>query len=263
MKGEIVNLEIRAALDEILREASYWKDSTKGLVCFCPMRGSCADGRLMLVGRALYGWGTTPFKAPEMELETERNKILDNTLTVSSSDRECPIQRLHDSWRARLRNKNSKYNPERSSFWCVAREIIQKFGAPEERGKWVNYLYWTNLYKISLQTTGNPSSSLQKKVGPSSQKMLATEIELLQPQRILFLTGKWWADPFLHNSKYVSQETATYTHVHQTGFWSLSNGSKAAVVVADHPERKRRSTIISEIMDAFGKFGRGGLNQLA
>jgi hypothetical protein len=118
------------------------------------------------------------------------------------------------------------------------------------------------LYKISPHTTGNPSGSLQKAVGPASQKMLATEIELLLPQRILFLTGKWWADPFLHNSKYVSQETAPYTYVHQTGYWAFSNGSKAAVVVADHPERKRRSTIISEIMDAFSKLGRGSLNQL-
>jgi hypothetical protein len=247
--------EIRSALDEILQEATHWKDSTEWLVCFYPMRGSCADGRLMLIGRALYGWGTKPFKVPEMESAAERNKIIENTLEVSSSDQQCPIQRLHESWRDGLRNKSSKYNPEQSNFWCVAREVIKEFSTPEEREKWLNYLYWTNLYKLSFQSTGNPSESLQKAIRPGSWKMLTVEIEFLKPHRILFLTGQWWAEPFLSFSNFIPQETGPYPHVHQTGFVSLNNGAKALIVVADHPERKKRNDIILEIVDAFSKIG--------
>jgi hypothetical protein len=248
-----MNPEIRWVLDEVLASTSQWKDSTKGLVCFYPMRGSCADGRLMLVGRALYGWSTTPFKASEMDSGSQRSGIIENAIMQSSSDQGCPIQRLHDSWLDGLRNKRSRYNPKRSSFWCVAREIVKEFSTPEEGEKWANYLYWTNLYKVSLQTTGNPSESLKKAMMQSSIKILAAEIEMLQPQRILFLTGRWWADPFLKCSNFTHQDTAVNSHVHQTGFWSLKNGSKAAVVAADHPERKKRSEIISNIMDAFKK----------
>jgi hypothetical protein len=254
-----MNLEIRAALKEILRKVAHWKDSTTDLVCFYPMRGSCADGRLMLVGRALNGWNTKPFKAPEMELEAGRNNILENTLETSSSNPGCPIRGLHDSWRAGLKSKRSRYNPERSSFWCVAREVIKEFGVPEEKEKWENYLYWTNLYKISPLNTGNPSGSLKRLVEPACRKMLTMEVEFLLPQRILFLTGQLWANPFLPDLNYVSQKTATYTRVHETGFCLLSNGSKAAVVVADHPERKKRSVIVSEIVDAFSKLERGSL----
>jgi hypothetical protein len=251
----LMNPEIRSALDELLQSTAHWKDSTKGLVCFYPMRGSCADGRLMLVGRALYGWGTTVFKAPQMESEDERSKIVENTIEFSSPVGQCPIQRLHDSWLDSLRNKKSKYNPERSSFWCVGREVIKEFSSPEEKELWLNYLYWTNLYKVSFQSTGNPSGSLQKVMRQGSCNMLAAEIESFQPQRILFLTGQWWAEPFLSNSSFIHRGTATDSHVHQTGFWSLNNGCKAAVVVADHPERKKRDEIVSEIMDAFKRLG--------
>jgi hypothetical protein len=250
-----MNLEIRIALDEILLETAHWKDLNKDLVCFCPMRGSAADGRLMLVGRALRGWGTTPFKAPQMESEAERDKILENSFAISSADQGCPIQRSHDFWRDGLRNKSSKYNPERSSFWCVARDVTQEISAPEEKEKWANYLYWTNLYKISLANRSNPPGSLKRVIEPACRKMLATEIEHLRPQRILFLTGQWWAEPFLHDSHYTPQKTAPQTHVYQTGVWSLTNGSKAAVVVADHPERKKRSVILSGIMETFSDLG--------
>jgi hypothetical protein len=252
-----MNFEIRAALNELLIETAHWKSLNTELVCFCPMQGSAADGRLMLVGRALRGWGTTPFKASQMESESERDKILENTLAISSADQGCPIQRSHDFWRAGLRNKTSKYNPERSSFWCVARDVVKAFSTPGEAEKWANHLYWTNLYKISLANRSNPPGSLKKVTEPASLKMLATEIEFLRPQRILFLTGPWWAEPFLHDSNYVSQKTAPHAHVYQTGVWSLTNGKKAAVLVADHPERKKRSVILSGIMQTFSELGYG------
>jgi len=119
-------------------------------------------------------------------------------------------------------------------------------------------LYWTNLYKVSFQSVGNPSVSLRKEIGQSSWKLLVAEIELVRPQRILFLTGQWWAEPFLRNSNFVGREQTGYKHVYQRGFWSCSDGNKAAVVVADHPERKKRGMIVSEILDAFSTLGREG-----
>jgi hypothetical protein len=252
-----MNLEIRAALNEVLLEAAHWKNPNLELVCFCPMRGSDADGRLMLVGRALRGWGTAPFRAPQMEFEAERDRILENSLAISSSDEGCPIQRSHDFWRDGLRNKTSKYNPEHSSFWCVARDVVKAFGTPGEAEKWANLLYWTNLYKVSLANRSNPPTSLKRVVEPACREMLANEIEQLRPQRILFFTGQWWAGPFLRDAHYAPEKTAPHTHVYQTGIWSLSDASKAAVVVANHPERKKRSVILSEIIETFNELGFG------
>ncbi len=247
-----MNPEIRFALNEVLQETSRWNVSDEKLVCFCPMRGSCADGRLMLVGRALYGWGTTAFKALEMMSEDARSNILDNTIKISSSDRGCPIQELHDLWR----EKDSKYNLNQSQFWSVARDVIKEFSTTAENEKWSNYLYWTNLYKVSPQRRRNPSQSLKLAIDSSSWKMLITEIELLQPKRILFLTGQWWAEQFLKNTTFRAFEVPPIPHVFRTGFLPF-RGSEAAVVVSDHPQGKTRSEIVFGVLDAFAKLGRG------
>jgi len=250
--------EIRCALDEVLQETSHWKDSTEKLVCFCPMRGSSADGRLMLVGRALNGWGEdTSFKALEMVSKEAREKILDNTMKKSSSDSGCPIQSLHDSWR----KKDSKYKLNRSQFWSVAREVIKKFSTTAENEKWANYLYWTNLYKVSPEERRNPSQSLKLKIDSSSWKMLIIEIELLQPKRILFLTGQGWAEQFLKSTTFRASEVPQIRRVFQTGFLPF-HGGEAAVVVSDHPQAKKRREIVDGVLDAFAKLGRGSCSQL-
>src|ERR1700722_5742194 len=140
-------VEIDNALEKILLSAVPYKHADEKLVGFCPMRGTAADGRLMLVGRALYGWAFS-FKAPDMSVDAERAKILEETIAFSTSSVD-PIQHLHDGW-IEDRKKGSKYNPARSSFWSVAKEILKEFSTPEEGQRLLSYLYWTNLYKLSF-----------------------------------------------------------------------------------------------------------------
>jgi hypothetical protein len=250
-----MSAEIKDALERILMAAVPYRHSSQELVCFCPMRGAKADGRLMLVGRALYGW-PFPFKSSDMSIETIRAKLLEETVAFSSSNGD-PIQHLHDGW-VEARKTGSKYSAARSSFWMVAKAILKEISGSNESQNLLSHLYWTNLYKLSLYHGGNPGGSLRKIQSQPCQEMLATEIRLLAPQKILFLTGGWWAEPFLKNLNFKPQETGNYSHVYQTGFLSLNNGTWCSVVVADHPERKRRSIIIADIFNAFSS-----LSQLA
>lgn len=246
-----MSAEIKDALEKILLEAVPYKHSSQELFCFCPMRGATADGRLMLVGRALYGWQDA-FRISEMAVETARAKLLENTIAFSS--KEDPIRHLYDGWEENRRKRLKKcYNPARSSFWHVAKEVLKKFSTPEESQNLLSYLYWTNLYKLSCFPIGNPGGSLQKIQRVACQEMLKTEINLLAPQRILFLTGEWWAEPFLNTLNYNAQECGVDSHVHQTGFLNLDSGIRCSIVVADHPERKKREDVVRDILAAFDK----------
>jgi hypothetical protein len=236
--------EIRYALRKILLATSSYKRSSEKLVCFCPVKGAAVDGRLMLVGRAVHGWHPS-FKVSD--LGKKRETLLENTIAFSSSVPD-PIMHLHNVWRKPSDQKQC--NPARSSFWRVARAVLKEFG-PDENP--LSHLYWTNLYKISPHVGRNPSLSLCKLQGPACQEMLGVEIKLLEPQRILFLTGAWWANPFLRALKFAPRLVGTYSHVHQTGYLRLESGELCSVVVADHPERKKRSVIGAEILDAFYK----------
>jgi hypothetical protein len=249
-----MNPEILAALDNVLESSARWKHQTTRLHCFYPMRGAFADGRLMLVGRALYGWSTKSFMAPEMESKETRSEIITNTFEASSGEKGCPILRFYQGCvDARLKDRKN-YNVKSSSFWNIGQQVVMEISKPEELGKWPSYLYWTNLYKLSLAAVGNPPWSLQKVILEASVKMLAAEIEALQPTRILFLTGPWWASHFLENNPdFTSQKKESFPNarVYQTGFWKMKCLREAAVVVADHPERKKRSAIFADVLEAY------------
>lgn len=255
-----MNLDIRSALNDVLSSSTRWKHATTGLYCFYPMQGATADGRLMLVGRALYGWSTQPFTALEMQSEERRQAIIDNTFEASSGEKGCPVLRFYQGC-VDERLKNGKgYNIRSSNFWSIGQQVIRQFLTPDEQERWPSYLYWTNLYKLSLQTVGNPPGSLREVIRQASVKMMEAEIEALQPKRILFLTGQWWAYDFLENNpNFTRQEGATFPNnrVHQTGFWKMKSLREAVVVVADHPERKKRSEIFADVMEAFHRLGVG------
>src|SRR5260370_39834791 len=53
--------------------------------------------------------------------------------------------------------------------------------------------------------------------------------------------------------KFAPRLVGTYSHVHQTGYLRLESGELCSVVVADHPELKKRWVIGAEILDAFHK----------
>lgn len=247
-----MSTSIHQKLDVVLSTATSWKKSDQHLHCFWPMKGKQADGHLLVIGRALYGWCTKPFLASSCSDSMGRSEIIADAIAYSSIT-DNPITHLHETWRQQRQDHLHAYNPRMSSFWSVAETVSRQLLDPsKEPQQWTDALSWTNLFKLSLSPTGNPPASLRSKILQASVELLKAEIDAIRPKRILFLTGRWWAHPFLESCTLL-ENPPQLRYIHQIGYWTLPNGGRSFVVVADHPERKKRCLISSGILESFAQ----------
>lgn len=85
-------------------------------------------------------------------------------------------------------SKNQKkYNVNNSAFWRIIKGITQN--AYHIQNNWSSQIAWTNLYKISPFEGGNPTREQEKIQLPYCKAILKAEIEILQPQFVIFLTS--------------------------------------------------------------------------
>jgi len=220
----------------------------KALTAFWPMCGRNWNGQLMVIGRAVNGW-TDPW-LPAKALEPGgRSEILAMTLRAAEGDGvECPMLWVSKGWGA-----PSGYNTKRSAFWRVIRSTVTQLGVCDtDLPSWPSSLMWTNLYKLSPAAGSNPSAGLTRIQEELSPQLLALEVVEYQPDRILFLTGMDWAEPFLSRigefepcwTGLASAQTAGTIRVG-------SNGRAVRVVVAMHPQGKRHDAFVAAVQDAW------------
>jgi hypothetical protein len=92
----------------------------------------------------------------------------------------------------------------------------------------------------------NPSTTLADAQFSHCVKILEAEVKILEPRRIVFLTGLNWVQPFLKELNFVSDSNAKYP-LEASGH--IFNGSN--VVVVPHPERKPEEPIVSAVVNYF------------
>lgn len=81
---------------------------------------------------------------------------------------------------------DKKYDTKRSAFWRVIKSVSKHF-YPEN---WSSHVAWSNLCKVSPES-GNPGDTLFSAQFEACQKILKTELEILSPKVVVFLTAKW------------------------------------------------------------------------
>jgi len=210
---------------------------------FLSMKGDLYNSKLMVIGRAVNGWteGICPSELKSKISKKEYADTVFNTITRSDG---CPMEWVTECW-----GSQQGYNTKKSAFWRVIRSVVGELGLAElEQNNWPSHLVWSNLYKLSPEAGGNPSSSLCKIQFPGCCSLL--EIELLNylPKRLLFLTGIGWARPFLENI--CSVVKGEQRHVEAKGTFKLNNQT-IQVVVATHPQGKPENEWVQEVIKAF------------
>lgn len=212
------------------------------LTGFMAAKGVDYTGELMIVGRAVNGWGTgfTPHDLNDPDSRSNYANIIKDSVNAENLT-ECPMQWVTDSWG----NSNVEYNPKRSAFWRTVYRVLQELMiADQDDLKWPSKLVWSNLYKISPESGGNPNDMLCSIQFDDCVKLIQMELRAFNPKRVLFLTGNNWFDGFLDLEKVST--APNYLYVENFGHF---NGSKC--VVAAHPQGKNEDLWVHEVVSAF------------
>lgn len=156
----------------------------KDLCIFNFAKGAKYKNTLLIVGRAVNGWN-----------KYNKHDLLDILQEIENNIETDDLQWVIDSWGI----NDGKYNTKKSAFWRVAKKLA--IGLLGEKEDVINYVAWTNLYKVSNAEGGNPSGPLMNVQFEICKLVLMLEIELLKPKVIIFLTSLGWAQWFLDNAE--------------------------------------------------------------
>jgi len=216
---------------------------------FLAMEGSRYQRELMVVGRAVNGWGCG-FVARDLQNPAAANAFANQVLAGVNGSGPRPMLWVTDHWQNAARDQ---YNSARSAFWRVIREVTSLLGvADPEDPAWPSHLVWSNLYKVSPNGAGNPNSRLAEVQLPGCIKLLDLELATYQPRRLLFLTGRDWAEPFLGPLGFCPASNPDTRWVEAAGTVTHAGSSETTmVVVAKHPQCKPEGDWVREVVGAF------------
>jgi hypothetical protein len=207
---------------------------------FWPLVGNRYNGDLMVIGRSVNGW-IDDWAIGELRDPMTRVKVA----RTMRADAE-PLDRCRMLWVTDLAGKtDSPYNTNRSAFWRVLREITGILTGATG-ATWPSQLAWTNLYKASPAAGWNPGADFQVAQREEAIDLLRRELDSLQPQRVLALTGANWIGPFI---KPLGMELGWRAGGLVEG---VGRRGSAEVVVARHPMTKPHRQFVDEVLLAFG-----------
>lgn len=136
-----------------------------------------------------------------------------------------------------MTHKRNDYKINHSAFWKVIKGISQNIYG--EDNHWYSHIAWTNLYKVSPCDKGNPTSKQEKLQLPYCKKILKAEIEVLQPQFVVFLTSRReeYNGFIMENYGTLEKlEVAPWGKKYETKLYKVSNGMY--FIKSYHPQGK-------------------------
>ena len=180
-------------------------------------------------------------------MTTQRQANLLNVLNSVTGDQgQCPMKWITNRW-----GVGNRHNTKRSAFWRVIRRVTDQLQvADRHHPDWPSYLVWSNLYKLSPSQGRNPSRRLRRVQLAGCKNLLQLEIKQYRPRRLLLLTGRHWAMPFLEALGAEEQFDAE-RYVRSAGQLQLPDAGRTRFVVVRHPERKPERPWIEDVLQAF------------
>lgn len=208
-----------------------------------------SDSKLMVIGRAMNGWGNDFSKLSlEEMLDTVCQEVFDFGDVINP--------KLCDKY-----GEKCNYNYIRSKFWKLIKFVLEEYGEANEHwydssinNGWNEKIVWSNLYKISPKVSGNPPWKIMGLNIEEYIDILKKEIEAYQPERILFVTDNNYLVPDEKKSSFLSAfDIKEYNggEVVGTGIYGCKK-----IVVCKRPDRRGMSNdkireMAKEIKKAF------------
>ena len=214
------------------------------LVGFMSMVGRAYSGELMVVGRAVNGWGAKEMLPVELDSSDASHTYAEEVLASVSDPTNCPMGWVTAQWGA----PRPKYSTKSSAFWRSIYSVINALGTVTPGDEdWPSHLVWSNLYKVAPAAGGNPSNFLCDLQLPGCIDLLREELAAYQPRRVLFLTGLNWAKPFADALGLPLCMNPSFCQVEAFGEVPF-NGQLLRFAIASHPQGKPESVWASEVL---------------
>ncbi|WP_437928805.1 hypothetical protein WMF37_05865 [Sorangium sp. So ce291] len=231
-------------LEDLRAAPARWR--TANLALFAGRAGAAQRGDLMVIGRALNG-GDVQFNISELRDALRLERLIDSAYAEAAPDDGDPMGWVAGRW-----GSAKGYNTRRSQFWRVIRGVALEVVPGASDNDWHSTVVWTNLYKVSPGSTGNPPASLIRLQRNTCVDILADELEHWQPRRVLFLTGLAWAHPFLQHLGWPYAVCGYRSPIEAVG----RSPHGVRFVVAPHPQTRAEGPLVDEACRYLGTAGR-------
>ncbi|MEZ9763573.1 uracil-DNA glycosylase family protein [Vibrio splendidus] len=215
-------------------KTSSHRNRSKSLCCFSAQKGSEYNNNLMIVGRAVNGWGN------HFDLDSLDVNSMVKAVFEQPSQSFCPMKWVEESWGIK-----DGYNTNRSAFWRVTKQISTRLNKSSSDDGWASKIVWSNLYKVAPSETGNPSNRLCDEQFNSCNELLMAEIEEYRPNTIIFFTGLDWFNGFLNHKLTLSTDLA-YNLIEAHGTLKIED-KEISIIIAKHPQGKSEGEMVNEI----------------
>lgn len=218
-----------------------------GVTGFMAMRGALYKGRLMVVGRSVNGW-TIKVDPSRLALQADAERFSHEVLNSVSGSGSCPMEWVTRNW-------GRTNGTQMSAFWRVIRGVVDRLSiADVEHPSWPSHLVWSNLYKVSPRG-GNPRKVLCDTQRDACIELFKSELSLYSPFRLLLLTGRSWACPFLFDLDTTRETVDGFCYVEEFGTLGPPSGRPVQYVVAVHPQGRKETLWKQEVHCAFNRMG--------
>lgn len=134
-------------------------------------------------------------------------------------------------------------------YWSYIRTITEEVYG--EKG--ADYIAYTNIIKCNNSGTIDNTSELVKDNCISKMQVLKREIELLKPNKIIFLTS-WYYDDYIKSifkDIYDIESKKVQIGANKMPWWEFYgniNNDKIKVLRVGHPERKKKTDYVNAIV---------------
>ena len=221
---------LRAGLKPLYKELTEIIEPSDDLCCFAMQWGEEfpmeEQQGILFVGRAVNGW--YPY----------------DNIDAMFGNSDMAIFDREDQMKWVERNENPYYNTNTSAFWRVIRRVSSTYYPNHE----LNHIAWSNVSKIAPRCGGNPSDKMYYDQLECSNKILATEIKLLSPKAVVFLTGEGWAKDAIEYLGHGVYPEAVAEKEWGGGFTAkLYRLDKLGIILTEHPQTKEETTHVEAI----------------
>jgi hypothetical protein len=202
---------------------------------FWPKVGARYVGDVLVIGKATNGWidRWVPGERPDTMALARIARA-----TAEDGVNGDQLGWVLDQWQRR----DDRYDTSRSQFWQTIRRVSQ-YLRPDTAQDWPSVVAWTNLVKVGPWNKGNPAGHLlgvQLREGP---RLLAREIEDLNPRLVVALTGGGW---FRHFSPLLGLDFDWHGGLVE----GVQTSGARRWVIAVHPMTRSPEAVANAIVDA-------------